>query len=77
MPRSLLLAAALASSSCAGAALRRESSARIGCPADEVAVADYRSAEGGATWLATCDGRTYRCELVDRQRGATCRPTAP
>ncbi|MBI5067814.1 MAG: hypothetical protein HZB56_06200 [Deltaproteobacteria bacterium] len=79
MPRRrlrLALALALASSACAGATLRRESAARIGCPADEVTVADYRSEDRGATWLATCDGRTYRCELADRQQGASCRPSA-
>lgn len=75
MPRSLLLVAvALAASSCAGATLRRESGARIGCPADEIVIADHRSADRKATWLATCDGRTYRCELEDRVEGATCTP---
>jgi hypothetical protein len=53
--------------------LRQLSSPQLGCPADEVAVTDFKNADRAASWKAACKGgEPYDCELRDRLKGVTC-----
>lgn len=66
---SLLAAAVLTASGCAGPILAEESAAPIGCPVDAIEISEVNTPlEGPQWWFATCTDReppaTYFCSRL-------------
>jgi hypothetical protein len=61
----ILAAASFASCVPLNTKLQRASAGEIGCPPEEIAIADFQRGGGTGTWTAACRGRTYVCSAVD------------
>jgi hypothetical protein len=55
--------AAMTLAACAGQ-IQRASSGQVGCPAEEITIADKNRSWGSVTWTASCRGNTYYCSAV-------------
>ena len=44
--------------------LRQGSAGQIGCPPQEIVIADAKHGWSAATWTASCRGHTYHCSYV-------------
>jgi hypothetical protein len=66
---------ALLAISCAGrSTLKAKSSGLVGCRVDEITIKDQSISGLVQTWVASCRGRDFQCNIAGRAGDATCSP---
>jgi hypothetical protein len=76
--RILLLGGLALLVSCGPTTLQVASARDIGCRADGVQIADDHLGWTTRDWIATCDGRRYRCMTTKKYAADTsCQPLPP